>query len=331
MDNNSGQISIDFMIGFTIFLLGFIFVAIMMSGLLIGLQSKTIDYDAVAYRTSVILVEDPGEPSVSPYAKSVDPTKQWEMIDSAHKADIIRLGLAIGKDYPNILSRAKVEKFFNPSFFNYPSDYREKLIFGGSGSYPYYFQIKLIDPKNYPPVGDQIYPEKFGFIKRAVYIKEPTNLAIIDGTNGGVAVKKIDLNLDFPTLYNSDRGPVYWIDPLNEEVRIKMLTNPGVVLTDVYLSKYDADGVLSDIPGKDHLPVSIDGGLPTTAYPLSINSDAVISFPAGYFNGFADKSSRLVLSYLFDGAGAEIEDDYDFDIANIQSDLTPAILEVRVW
>jgi len=56
--NDSGQISIDFLVGFTIFIIGFIFVITLMSGLLVGLQSKTIDYDAVAYRTGVILVED---------------------------------------------------------------------------------------------------------------------------------------------------------------------------------------------------------------------------------------------------------------------------------
>ena len=56
--NESGQLSLDFLAGFTIFILGFIIVITMASGLLVGLQSRTIDYDAVAYRTAVILVED---------------------------------------------------------------------------------------------------------------------------------------------------------------------------------------------------------------------------------------------------------------------------------
>jgi hypothetical protein len=60
MSNDSANLSIDFMIGFTIFMIGFIWVVSMIPGLLINLQGYTIDYDAVAYRTGVILVEDPG-------------------------------------------------------------------------------------------------------------------------------------------------------------------------------------------------------------------------------------------------------------------------------
>jgi len=60
MTDDSGTLSIDFIAGFTIFLLAFIWVLSMVPGLLVNLQGYTIDYDAVAYRTGVILVEDPG-------------------------------------------------------------------------------------------------------------------------------------------------------------------------------------------------------------------------------------------------------------------------------
>ena len=63
MSDDSAALSIDFLVGFTIFLIAFIWVLSMIPGLLIGLQGYTIDYDAVAYRTGVILVEDPGQPS----------------------------------------------------------------------------------------------------------------------------------------------------------------------------------------------------------------------------------------------------------------------------
>jgi len=64
MTDDAGNLSIDFLVGFTIFLLAFIWVVSLIPGLLIGLQSYTVDYDAVAYRTGVILVEDPGEPAL---------------------------------------------------------------------------------------------------------------------------------------------------------------------------------------------------------------------------------------------------------------------------
>ena len=62
MIDDTANLSIDFLAGFTIFMIGFIYVATLIPGLLLGLQSSTIDYDAVAYRTGVILVEDPGFP-----------------------------------------------------------------------------------------------------------------------------------------------------------------------------------------------------------------------------------------------------------------------------
>jgi hypothetical protein len=58
-------------------------VANMVPSLLVGLQRSTaIDYDAVAYRTAVILTEDPGEPSISALPGVYVPTDatrfQWD-------------------------------------------------------------------------------------------------------------------------------------------------------------------------------------------------------------------------------------------------------------
>ena len=49
-------------------MIAFIYVATLVPSLFIGLQSRTIDYDAVAYRTGVILVEDPGNRTI-PHGK----------------------------------------------------------------------------------------------------------------------------------------------------------------------------------------------------------------------------------------------------------------------
>ena len=78
MTEDSGIMSIDFLVGFTIFLITFIWVATLIPGLFIGLQSHTIDYDAVAYRAGVILVEDPG--AVGPlvtYDRSGEKVNTW--------------------------------------------------------------------------------------------------------------------------------------------------------------------------------------------------------------------------------------------------------------
>jgi len=139
-NHETGQLSIDFVIGFTIFMIAFIFVSTMISGLLINIHTREIDYDAVAYRTSVILVEDPGEPS------------DWNLLDLTkqdERNNLKRLGLGIARNNPGILKESKIEKFFDPdttgacndpSRLCYPSDYSQRLIFG---DYPYNFNISL--------------------------------------------------------------------------------------------------------------------------------------------------------------------------------------------
>ena len=128
--DDRGNLSIDFLAGFTIFMLAFIWVVSMISGVLLGLQSATIDYEAVAYRTGVILVEDPGWPASPP----------WEFYTDGQKYEISRFGLATSKDTPNILSQDKVNRFFCSSFI-YPDDYHTRSVFG---DFPYRFNISSI-------------------------------------------------------------------------------------------------------------------------------------------------------------------------------------------
>lgn len=94
----NGILSVDFLIGFSIFLLALIMILTMIPGIFAGLDSAQIDYDAVAYRTSVILCEDPGWPADD---------DSWEFMDTYHKDDIDRLGLAVSSTSPNILSKEK--------------------------------------------------------------------------------------------------------------------------------------------------------------------------------------------------------------------------------
>lgn len=311
MNDDSGQLSLDFIIGFSIFLIGFIFVATLMSGLIIGLQSKTIDLDAVAYRTGVILVEDPGEPIT------------WQLNNMEEKDSIIRLGLAISKDTPNILSREKVEKFNNSTFFSYPNDYRKRLIFSGEGTYPYYFQITLhntLDNKSMV-IGDTNSPQKFGYIKRAVFIKEPSHL----NYSLNESISNFSVVFDFPSLYNDKtHGPVYWIDPLNEEMAVNINLPPAKNLT-YYNLYYSSDGVVfQQLFGWDPLPIQQNGNKVTQV------------FPPGYFQElFNDPDNpnwnHLMITYFFDSGSINVTENYDYSFPLIQSNLTPATLEVKVW
>jgi hypothetical protein len=170
MRDDSGNMSIDFLAGFTIFLMAFIWVATMIPGMLIGLQAYTIDYDAVAYRTGVLLVEDPGYPEFP----------GWETLSDQRKVDMIRFGLASSKQTPNILDDNKINRFFNKSTFTYPDDYQKRVIFG---DFPYHFNISLRDIElGETRVVGEVLPSNYGYIRRLVKIKSMSN-ASIDASN----------------------------------------------------------------------------------------------------------------------------------------------------
>lgn len=170
MAEDAGNLSIDFLAGFTIFMITFIYVATLIPGLFIGLQSSSIDYDAVAYRTSVVLAEDPG----MPYNPS------WETLPNTSDSQILRFGLAISKDTPNILSYEKINRFFCTTEFVYPQDYQSRAVFG---DYPYLFNISLqMAGSNVTQYIGDVRPEDYGYSRRVIKVKEHSN-ATLDFSN----------------------------------------------------------------------------------------------------------------------------------------------------
>ena len=96
-------------------MISFIVVVTMTSGLLIGLSSKSIDYDSVAYRTGVILAEDPGWTVKNSTLWGGDPNSPYKDYDISQ---ISRLGLAVERDTPNIVSQNKVDLFFCSTYLD---------------------------------------------------------------------------------------------------------------------------------------------------------------------------------------------------------------------
>jgi hypothetical protein len=174
MSDCNGNLSVDFLVGFTIFMIAFIWVATLVPNLFLGVATHEIDFDAVAYRTSVILAEDPGE--------SVDKDIPWEFQQlPSGKDNIERLGLALSKDTPNILSIDKINRFFDePASFTYPDDYRARVIFG---DYPYRFNISLQPAGESPRFVGDIRPENYGSARREVKIKHASSNATFDLTD----------------------------------------------------------------------------------------------------------------------------------------------------
>ena len=368
MTDENGNLSIDFLAGFTIFMLAFIWVVSMIPGLMIGLQSYTIDYDAVAYRTGVILVEDPGWP-VSP---------PWESYIDQQKSNVTRFGLAISKDTPNILSEDKVNRFFCSTAFIYPIDYRTRVIFG---DYPYGFNISLIDLGGQNRTVGDVLPDGYGYIRRAVKIKGTSNATINQSYIQNHGFTKADnatthvfsILIDNPKLLGEVTDPAYQIDPAREQITINITdlrstitnyppvinnTTSTVILSNIRVFKQDG-GVYSSVP----LPATdypyIDGSSSrVTVMPAPVTDNITLKFTPQFFDRLKAQSSRIYIALGFtvspestflnntqalpdfntlDGQLTFNNPNttpfyYDYNPANVtQPHLRDAVVEVAVW
>jgi len=179
---------VDFLVGFTIFMFSLIVVANMVPSLLVGLQRTiAIDYDAVAYRTAVILVEDPGEPTVPDNYLAHGTQYRWDAQTPSFLKTLmqgetaVRFGLAVSRESPNILSQRKINLFFDPAFT--VEDFRKSLIFG-SINYGFNITLTRLDTQQVLTNGTGPYPEgRYGYIRRYVKIKNYTNATITNTTH----------------------------------------------------------------------------------------------------------------------------------------------------
>ncbi|MCE5338137.1 MAG: hypothetical protein LLF90_05570 [Methanomicrobiaceae archaeon] len=337
------MLSLDFLAGFTIFMLALIMVLSMVPGLLAGLESSGIDYDAVAYRTGVILVEDPGWPAYPP----------WELYGRDHKDEIQRIGLAVSKETPNILLSTKVEKFFDESFFT-ADDYRGKVIFGDI-PYSYHFSLKSLDGA-YDMDAGETPPLGYGYIRRAVKIKEP-GVANIGYDSDYTTADDSDprtfaIRLNFSHLLDPERSPAYRIDPRTEPVTVNIdftqYTDPaGATLRNVTFWKMDPT---RPSPQFTRIPFSYDTDdsnlytllLDDAPYNLKPNEPvrntiAFVLKPAATSLFTFDQNSILEIRFAFE----EVEDElprtningtylYDYDNAP-PPPLKTGVLEVAIW
>jgi len=336
--DDEALLSLDFIIGFTIFMVALIFVAVMISGLLVHLQSRTIDYDAVAYRTSVVLVEDPGEPA------------NWHLYNLTNPAErdnVRRLGLAVDKNYPDILKLNKVNKFFNNSTslscygydtFCNPDDYRSRLIFG---DYQYRFNISLrglgATPLN-KSVGAPVPAySSYGFVKRIVKVQMPaTTMEIPLNYDPNLTLNETTIRIDFSVLYA--RPAPYRIDPLNENLKIILKFEGGLTanITSAQICTYPLVGVPgcvaeSAYENAPRMNVSVDGNPFTPGQTVHDNVTVIID--DGYFQrvGF-DRFDAVDTKLKFvQNVTNQSLFYYNYTTVNQLPWLEPAVIEVRVW
>ncbi len=340
MIDDRGQLSIDFLIGFSIFMITIIATATFASGLLVGLQSKTVDYDAVAYRTGVILAEDPGQPSAFPGTLVLDRSDQWEFIGKSQKDIVLRFGLSNAKSAPGVVSPKKLESFDNFSIYDSPADYQTRMIFG---TYPYHYNVTVsrLDGTVLSQIGEPYdYYSTYGRIRRVMMVKEPGvasfNASYYNASQFNLSSDGLFLvYINSPELLDK-RGPTYWIDPMKDELIINLTdlqsvakNGENVTLSGVGYSPY-LGGFTTTIPFPVQF-IETDKGVFSTQ---PIDSYVRLNISPGFFIGIP--SNLILLTFNF-GSTANLSSSYPAEFAHPlhgpppRPVLVPAIMEVRVW
>jgi hypothetical protein len=140
--DEGAQSNIDFLFGLAVFLMAFLYMVTFIPGLFVPYQASAVDLSSVAYKTGAVLVEDPGW-----YVYSVNGNQMgnpaWE---TQSLTRLSRIGLAIDRSTPNVLSLDKIQALGNlssksviPELGNTPSYsvIRDKIGLAGTLTYSY--------------------------------------------------------------------------------------------------------------------------------------------------------------------------------------------------
>jgi len=336
-------------------MIALIMASTMAAGLLVGLQSKHIDYDAVAYRTAVMLVEDPGEP-VETVGKSIFsnpfPKYQWEfVIKSLEKTFVKRFGLAVSKSTPGVISSTKLGRFMNNTFFS-ADDYENKLLFN---DYPYYYNITIQRTGGTPQmIGDAYHDNsQYGYIRRIIFEKESGTINVeLANYNLPEGDGKLTVEIWTSDFLNSlpRDGSTYILDPYRENVKIK-LSFDGVIpkLDPVSGAPIPVrlEGVICEYNSTPYSEVGSGTSIDTTNFVYKLSDGTEITPPCeiGFPDYMITNLSRMLdlypqinidkpiilITYNFgataDISGREISTASDYT----GPELRPAWMEVRVW
>ncbi len=148
---DDGQVSMDFLMAITIFALGLVLLISQVPMLFAPLQTVSTDIQPVAYRTSMILVEDGGI-----YNESGNLISDWEK-HTTDPDNISRIGLAMSTRelgwpsssediVPNNLSRQKIKAFNNMSTVNITGKLGLSVTYNGNPiNYSYNISLKAFN------------------------------------------------------------------------------------------------------------------------------------------------------------------------------------------
>ncbi len=356
------RLSIDFLVGFTIFMIAFIMVMTLLSGLLIGLQSKHIDYDAVAYRTGVILAEDTGF-GYDPATNNTTPA--WESLPEypPDQIQIYRFGLAASRNKTGVLSNEKVDRFFNdPNYtLNYPNNpydlYHKKVIFdedpASSLSSPiYHFNITMTPLSASLPtyqIGEAIpSASSTGYIHRVVKIRQATQVNFTNTPDNiqslNYPLNQVFVYFDFPDLYYYHPDRVYNADPFTENTTIIFPSLTSVLkgktsLTGINLyidsnpplGNVGGDTPISGLISTNTVTLWVNGSHQATLQaPVTPNSTIALNLSPELFHQLQN-NQWYYLSLNFQNNVTYNSSSYNFDASTAKVNLVPYAMEVRIW
>ncbi|MDY6865717.1 MAG: hypothetical protein SVY15_07085 [Halobacteriota archaeon] len=295
LKRTDAQISMDFLAGITIFLVTFIAIALFIPGMFTPFQSETIDLNSVAYRTSVILVEDPGRWNNTTVGGS-----DWEK-NTTTRTNLKRLGLAIDKDNPNVLNLSKIKYFNNETYLN-----NSEIIFNlslyrriGTTNVTYGYNISIIklgDGTLLAERGDNISSTSGDVVtmKRTV-LAQTGYIALFNGSNltqdnpinNTKALINITGPIDEDVIFEITNFNISGIDPKFQTMKINgTLINAGMDF-DLYKKTNVTEFILTNPPppvglnSTDTLKYVINSALFGTGNnTIELNFENV-SFPGG--------------------------------------------------
>ena len=156
VENKSAQMNIDFLAGISVFLISFLLIVQLVPNIFIPLQGQPVALHSVAYRTGVILCEDPGW-----YNGTINVSGNYSQSDGynweTYPDNVSRIGLADNKfssNFSNPLTISVLKISTLAGLFNSSDpasyDYIQKKL-GLTTSYRMYnFNISMIRSDNLP-------------------------------------------------------------------------------------------------------------------------------------------------------------------------------------
>ncbi len=321
MMDEDGQISLDFLLGISLFLIALMFIVQFIPGLFIPGTSGEGSLDYTAYRTATILVEDPGW-----WGNSTSSGTDWE----ENTDNILRLGLAADDDSsskltntPNLLSKQKITQMMMVN----ESTLVERLglynnVDGTLFSYGYNISITQNDTPqslNNTPIllGETIpYDRDVSKITRIVLVEK--------GVEAQFEADELTINA------SEVEDPILNVTgPLNGEIKVQ-ISNLNITGVDPSFKRLMLDGVQLN-EGPDYISHKLVNGTMIPLEPTGKinNSDIVIFYiEPGIFNDTRTYELEIDLKDItFTKSGPPFLDFNQY----IKTFYEPAYLTVEVW